>query len=92
MTEEEAILHYLRTFAGQRVPFCKMLNVLARSMNGHDRVRFPASKAVISATWLRLRAKANQMIKAKVLKIHRRVGSRQTVRLNEAFVKKPFYR
>lgn len=97
MTEEEAlVLHYLRGFAGQRMPYCKTLNLLADSMVGHVKHKFPVKKAVRRAAWLRLQEAVTSLRKTGAVIRHREyLGHhrfRQTIRINEAFVKNPFYR
>lgn len=89
MSEEEAIIHYLRTFAGQRVEYCRMLNVLADSMTNHVRGRFPVLRSVKRAAWLRLQNATNRLVRQGVVIRHRTsraTGRKTTVRLNEAFV------
>ena len=88
MTEEEAILLYLRTFAGQRVEYCRMLNVLTNNMTQYVRGRFPVKKSVRRAQWIRLRDAANRLVKDGVVIRHRtpRATRRKpTVRINAAF-------
>ena len=94
MTEEEAIVHYLRTFAGQKVAYCKMLNTLASAMTGYVRNRFPVPRNVRRATWLRLQAATSRLVKRGVVVRNRtrqvdKRGRHPTVRLNESFVKNP---
>lgn len=93
--EEEVILHYLRTFAGQRVEYCRMLNVLTDNITGYDRKRFPVHWAVKRAAWMKLMEAANRLVKSGAVIRHRTsrdTRRRPTVRINEAFVKNPFYR
>jgi hypothetical protein len=92
MTEDEAILHYLRTFAGQRCEFCKMLNVLAANITGHVKGKFPARRDVKREAWMRLRNAATRLRDSGVVIMHRteqvnRRKRRYTIRINEAFAK-----
>lgn len=98
MSEQDCkslLLDFLRKFPGQEVPYCSMLNTLAKFATDHDKIRNPVPYKKVRQVWANLQRALNQMVKDRVVisrHFQRDNGSwTKSIRINEAFVKNPFY-